>query len=408
MTTDGRHDDAARAEVEALRAALGRFGLGDAVDGTDPADRRTPAEDDAAIAAILGLPHAATTDGGGPDASGTTPAGRPAAPLVDLDARRRRRLRRAGVAATSVAAAVLVAVGVTVLPGSRPEVAVANGSPQMLAYPIPPADLGQGEGEPAHDALLGLAQTAAAQIDPAPAGEVQHVLSQSWLRSSLAADDTTTTTVDPTVDETWLAPDGSLVSLQWRGTHLDADGQLVDVGSSPDDAAVDRIPADTFDAGFVARLSLDPAVLRAQLLAPLTESGCSASSATSAATSAPVSGAWCVYQAVTTLASKYVLPSDLEAAIWTVLADEPGVTLAGEVEDRAGRTSVGIAVPTAPNDVDPVVRVLLVDEATGRVSGLEEVTLSSPVLGLDEPTVTEFRYTVESSWVAEVGGGAAG
>lgn len=402
MTTDDDRRDA-RAEVEALRAALARFGLGDPVDGTEPADRRTPVEDDAAIAAILQrTPVGAAHDGAAGGATEET------ARVVELADRRRRHLRRAGLAATSVAAAVLVAVGASVLPGGTPPVAVADGSPQMLAYPIDPAELEQGDGEPAHDALLGLARTAAAQDDPVPAGDVQHVLSQSWLMSTTVTDDATTTTIDPTIDETWLGPDGALVSLQWRGTHLDADGQLVDVGTGPADAAVDRIPPGVFDPGLVAGLSLDPVVLRAQLMAPLAEIGCAGASGPSTVAGDPGNGAWCLYQAVTSLSAKYVLPSDLEAAIWTVLADEPGVTLAGEVVDRAGRASVAIAVPAVPNDLDPVVRVLLVDRGSGRMSGLEEVTLSSPTFGFDVPTVTQFRYTIESSWVAEPGGGAAG
>ncbi len=400
MTTD---DDAreARAEVEALRAALDRFGLGAPVDGTDAADRRDPAQDDAAIAAILGVaggPVGVAEPGGGARPDGD-PTAAPGTTVVPLAARRTRRLRRAGLAVTSVAAAVLLAVGIATIPGRSPEVAVATGSPSMLAYPISPEDLAAGDGEPARDALLGLARTAAARVDPAPAGDVQHVLSESWLTSTTAG---TVSTVEPTVTETWLGPDGSLVVLQWRGARLGTDGRLTTVGTSPADADVDRLPAGTVDPGLVAGLSLDPDLLRTQLLASVP--GCAGSSDGDGA----AAGGWCVYQAVSRLTDTWVLPSDLEAAIWTVLAEEPGVTLAGEVVDRSGRVSVAIAVPGAPNDLDPVVRLLLVDRDTGRTSGTEEVTLSSPTFGLDEPTVTQFRYTIASDRVAQQGGGRAG
>lgn len=399
MTTD---DDAreARAEVEALRAALDRFGLGDPVDGSDAADRRDPAADDAAIAAILGVagPAAATSD------AGTHREPEPDATVVPLAARRTRRLRRAGLAVTSVAAAVLLAVGVATIPGRAPQVAVASGSPSMLAYPIAPEDLAAGDGEPARDALLGLARTAAAQTDPAPAGDVQHVLQQAWLTSTTAGPVGTipVSTVDPTVTETWLGPDGSLVVLQWRGAHMGADGQLTAVETSPADAEVDRLPAGTIDPDLVSGLSLDPDVLRAQLLASVP--GC-AGSPDGDGTGA---GGWCIYQAVSQLTDTWVLPSDLEAAIWTVLADEPGVRLAGEVVDRSGRASVAVVVPVGPNDLDPMVRLLLIDRDTGRMSGTEEVTLSSPTFGYDKPTVTQFRYTIASDRVAEQGGAGAG
>ncbi|QZN84844.1 CU044_5270 family protein [Cellulomonas sp. C5510] len=399
MSTD---DDrkAALAEVAALRAVLHAQGLGTVVDGTDPADRRGAAADDAAIARIL------AADAGAGDPDGRAPAPRPVrtdaeaapAPVVPL---RARRVRPWWLAATGAAAAVAVAAGFGLSELRTPAPAVATGSPPMLAYPLDPDDLAQGAGEPARETLLELAAVADAQVDPEPRGQVQHTLSQSWLLSTNAQwDGTADSTVDPTVVESWLGPDGSLVSVEWRGTHLDAAGRLGAVDTSPAEAAVDRLRAGSVDPDLVTGLSLDPDTLRAQLRAPLAATGCGPDAPADA-------GAWCLYRAVTDLSARYVLPSDVEAAVWEALADEPGVTLAGEVVDRTGRRAVAVSVPGAPTDLDPTVRVLLVDRGTGRLSGLEEVVLSSQVLGFAEPTVTQFRYVVTSDMVGEVGGPAA-
>lgn len=398
MSTDDERR-AALAEVAALRAALRAHGLDAPVDGTDPADHRTPAEDDAAIARILA---AGTERPAGPvapgDADGAGDGDAAAAPVVPL---RTRRVRPWWLAATGAAAAVAVVAAIGISELRTPAPAVATGSPPMLAYPLDPDELAHGAGEPARDTLLTLAAVADAQTDPAPRGQVQHTLSQSWVVSTSAQwDGTADSTVDPTVVESWLGPDGSLVSAEWRGTHLDAEGRLGAVDTSPAQAAVDRLRAGSVDPDLVADLSLDPDTLRAQLLAPLAATGCGPDAPAEA-------GAWCLYRAVTDLSARYVLPSDLEAAVWEALAEEPGVTVAGEVVDRTGRRAVAISVPGAPTDLDPTVRVLLVDRETGRLSGLEEVVLSSQVLGFSEPTVTQFRYVVTSDLVGEVGGPGA-
>jgi hypothetical protein len=379
---------AAQDEIARLREVMGLLGM----TGPLPADGAGAEPDGAAtereIARILALP---AEQPGRPEDDADGPVVAP----VELDAVRARRRRRWTTVASAAAAAVLVVAGVTVLPHLGAETAVADGSPPMLALPIDPAELAHGEGEPARDALLELAAAARAQTDPVPAGDVQHTLSQSWLLSTRVTDEGATSTVDPTVVESWLAADGSAVSAEWRGAALEADGRLDAVDTSPASAAVDRFAPGTFDADAVAELSDDPATLRTQLLARLPGLDC-------AGDAEP----YCLYVALTDLADRYVVPSATEAALWTMLADVPGVTVAGEVTDRAGRTAVAISVPAWPSEDAEVVRVLLVDATTGRLSGREEVTVSSELLGFTEPTVTQFRYTVTSAWTAAVGGPA--
>jgi len=380
---------AALEEIAALRAVLSGLGVTEPQPGVDPDD----AEVDAAIARIVALGGARTgaevdhgTDGEEGAASG----------VVDLASRRHRRARRRWTATAGVAAAVLVVVGATTLEGRNTPPAVAAGAPPMLDYPVDPGELVVGEGgASAADTLLELADVAAAQQDPEPVGDVQHALSQSWLYSIIG----TSVLFEPVVVESWLAPDGSYVAAEWRGGTLGDDGQLRPVDTSPPPTYVDRLPASTFDPDAVADLSLDPAILREQLLASESAVGC---------TIDPTISSWCLYRAMADLSSRHVVPSAVASAFWTVLAGEPDLTLVGEVTDRLGRRSTAIAMSAGPLERDPTVRVLLVDSATGRLSGREEVTLSSEVLDVTEPTVTEFRYNVTNNWVARVGGPSTG
>jgi hypothetical protein len=404
MTEDHDAEQRALAEVAALRDLLGPHGLG------GPADDAPGADDDAAIAALLAraaepADHAAPDDAAPDHAvpghaapAGASDAGAPGAPAPVVPLRAARPVRRRWVLAAGVAAATVAGVAIALLPTDQVPTAVAAGSPPMLAYPVPPDELASGAtgvSDPARETLLDLAARAADQVDPEPAGPVQHVLSQSWLPSTTTGADGARTAIEPTVRETWLPDDGALVAAEWRGADLRQDGLLEPVDTSHEAASVDRFPAGTSDPDLAADLSLDPAVLRGQLLelAGGDVFGCGPGTA---------DGAWCLYQGLTLL-DPYVLPAALESAVLTVLAGEPGVGLAGEVTDRAGRRAVGISVPGGGMDVDPVVRLLLVDADTGRLSGREEITLSSENMDIGEPTVTTFRYEVGADRVAEVG-----
>gem|GEM_PF-1118080 len=391
--------------------ASGPAGTTDAVARTAAATASATAADTATAAAAATTATAATAataaaavtaaERGAGGATAPRPDAGPA-PVVPLHrpARRAGRARRWAAVAAGVAAAVAGGTVLALLPPHDPPAAVAAGSPPMLAYPVSPEDLAHGAGEPAGATLRELAAAAAARTEPAPAGDVQHVLSQAWYQSTTVDAEGTTSTVDPVVRETWLSPDGSLVALEWRGQHLADDGLLERVDTAPADASVDRLPPGTVDPDRFTDVSRDPATARAQLLAAAGGEAVGCGPGTTQA-------AWCLYQAVTA-ADGYVLPAAFESTLWTVLADEPGVTLAGEVTDRTGRRAVAVAVPGGPDAGSEVVRVVLVDAATGRFSGNEEVTLSAPALDIDEPTVTLFRYQVAADRVAEPGGPAVG
>lgn len=401
MTDDDRDAAlrAARAEADALRALLASHGAG------APAPVALP-NDEALLARILASgpagdrPIADPADPADPVDPADPAAAGPPAPVLPLTRRAPRPARRRVLAAVAgIAAAAVGGTVLALLPLQDPPAAVASGSPPLLALPVAPEDLAAGEGAPARDTLLELAATAADQVDPEPAGDVQHVRSQAWYLSTSAGNGDPTSTVDPVVRETWLEPDGALTALEWRGQHLGEDGRLAAIDTTPADATVDRLPTGTLDPEKITDLSDDPATLRAELLelAGGADLGCGPGTA---------DAAWCVYRAVTTATDGYVLPSSFESTLWTVLADEPGLTLAGEVTDRTGRRAVALAVPPPANPVAETVQVLLVDAGTGRLSGHEEVTLRSEPAGIDEPTVTQFRYEVIADHVAEPGGAA--
>ncbi|MEV7972625.1 CU044_5270 family protein [Cellulomonas sp. NPDC089187] len=358
----------AQAEVEALSALLGRVGLG----GTLPAEPVDEVQMRAQIAALTGDPVQAE--------------------VVPL------RPRRRWAVLTGAAAAVLLGIGAALIPAHLGAPSAVATTPPMLAYPIAPTELAAGAGPSAAPVLAELADIAANRVDPEPAGTVQHTLSQSWLLSVSVEEEGTSVAVEPTVGETWTAADGSATFVQWRGPALDSTGRLAEVpavDTTAANAAVDRMPAGTFDPDQAAALPRDPAALRAELLAGLSAPGCDRTDSPDTAV--------CLYLAVTDLADRLVLPADLDAALWQVLAAEPGISLAGEVTDRVGEVAVALAFPGASWDTDPVVRVLLVDPSTGAIVGREEVTLSSTALDIDTPTVTQFRYDLEVGWTEATG-----
>ncbi len=406
--------DRALAEVERLRALMGELGLNpplpDDASG-DASGEASEREDAERIASIVGLPAARPgEDVDGPGATvapGATRArgrrGRaargPAAPGAPRRPVRRgagpTRARRPGARPVAVAATALLIAALAIIPTWRAPQAEATNAPPMLGYPVAPALAASSEALPARDELLALADVAGAQDDASlGTGPVQHVLAQGWL---LAVDgDDGAAVIEPTVAESWLGADGSFLSTERRGPALGLDGRLVEVrGVSRMDQG-DALPAGTFDASRTASLPRDPAALRQALLERLTGVDCEGPAASV-----------CLYLAVTDLWDRDVVPADLTAAMWRVLADEPGLTTLGDVTDRAGRDSLAVAFPVVDADADPVVRIALIDTTTGRLSGREEVTLESPALDLTEPTVTQFRYVVDAGRVAELGAEAS-
>ncbi len=249
------------------------------------------------------------------------------------------------------------------------------------------ADALAAQGQPAREALLRLAEAAGSQPSASGAGD-QVVSSYGWyLNASVDADGVATTVLAPMFSTTVLRPDGSFSNREIRAPALDVHGRVVDGEYPPGgQTSGDDLPAGTFDPAYVANLPRDPAALRQALLGPVT--GLDASVETGV-----------LVQLVTGLYAQYVVPPDLAAAVWTMLADEPGLISLGTSQDRLGRDGVAVAVRDGQPEA-PALTVLVISEEDGRLLGWEHMVDALPDLGIEEPAVTAFQAFLSAEWAS--------
>lgn len=307
---------------------------------------------------------------------------------------------RRGRSLSAAAAAVLV-VALLGVQTTRPDSATAA-TPPLLDYTrASSTDIAADDLPDAHDALLDLAAVARSTPEPARGGPVQHVVAQEWLLE---------TTIDasrgaepenalyPTRTDLWVSPDGSGQVTQRRSAAVTYDGMLdPDAGpSTGGSASTDEHPAGTWDATLDERLPRDPVALATHLV----DTG---------ATECALDG-WSGYCLGEQIQSRFlgsVVPQDLAASFWEVLAAEPTVRLLGETEDRLGRDGTAFLVPvptlSGPSRDESSALVLVVSPETGQLLSTETLTTRSVLLGIDEPTVTGFSAVTSSGYTQEVG-----
>jgi hypothetical protein len=295
--------------------------------------------------------------------------------------------------ATVVLLAVL-AVVITVNIARAP--AAVAGTPQPLHYSlIQPAEIAKAGN--AQEGLVTLALAAATSQPPdvSAGASVQYVASTAWLLEHSIDDAATSAAIQPTETRRWLASDGSARISQYRTAPLGTDGSLDPnlPSSSVGSEASDDLPAGTFDATITQVLPRDPASLRVALLDLASGLDC---------TSGPESATVCLVNEIRTLYSQYVIQSDLAAALWTVLSDEPGMKYLGTTTDRLGRPAHGIALDESTSDMTRVL-VLLISPSDGQLIGTETVTLKDPALGITEAAVTGFVTYTAHVWVSAIG-----
>jgi hypothetical protein len=193
----------------------------------------------------------------------------------------------------------------------------------------------------------------------------------------------------------WIRTDGSARVDQDRGPALDLKGQLKGAENLAPGGGLstDEIPAGTYDPQLPATLPRAPNDLRAALLQQV--NGVQCASATEQT--------WCLTYEVQQLYSRYVMPADLAAAIWQVLANEPNIRDLGTTTDRLGRPADAIAIPSPPSLPPSQVLVFLTSPTTGRLIGTETVTLHSTALNITKPTVTGFQTWLDDGYVAAAG-----
>jgi len=205
--------------------------------------------------------------------------------------------------------------------------------------------------------------------------------------------------------ESWLEPNGAMRIDNIQGPLVDfaQSDQLDFAGPFTGGARTDLFPAPTHiglghDEGLrtpwiIADLPRDPAELRNALL-----------SRSRATCQSELGADRCIYYAVTELFREYVIPNDLAAAMWAVLADTPIMHSLGETTDRLGRPALGFAVDAYPND-DRAGNffLLLISPETGQLIGWEEIAVNHQADDSSEPTVVGFTVWVEARFVENVG-----
>lgn len=300
--------------------------------------------------------------------------------------------RRSALLAVAAATAAVVVVGSQVT--SSPE-AVAGGAPPLSYTLGAPDDAWDASLPSAHETLVALAEVAEGAPDLPQAGDVQHVALYSW-ESELDAG-SGTTVVYPTADQRWTAADGSARVVQRRAEPVTYDGQI-DTTAGPSAAgseSVDDVPAGGADPSAVSRLPRDPEALEEALLAQVPDG----------LATGPEDEDLLLTRTVVSQYQFSVVPQDVASGMWSVLADAPSVRLVGETTDRLGRPGVAVAVADALDEESGVeaVLVLIVSPTDGQLLGTETVTLTSPVLDVEEPTVTGFTAFTDRAWVEAIG-----
>lgn len=293
------------------------------------------------------------------------PPNRPAQPT------RRRLLVAGGLAAVTVAAAV--SVGVIQL-GQRPAAAHAA-TPPALDY-RPPAT-----SQPAAQRLRQLADIAAAAPPPArPPGTVEHLRSANWFLHSAISGGNTTSVVSPEEWESWRTDDhgGRRVQRVLPPTfQSEADRQawLRGGGKVESRQEITDSPAGQFYAGWAGRLPTDSTTLRRWI------------DANSGEREAPVQ----YVEDVAELAGVRLLGPTERAAVLRLLAELPGMTVAGTVVDRAGRTGEAFSIESDFHGL-PTRYIIIVDPSTGGLLGYEEMlTTTAGKLNVRIPAVISYR-----------------
>lgn len=296
---------------------------------------------------------------------------------------------RVAIAAVAVVAVVVGAVG---WQAWRATPADAHTPAELRFSDSDAAAVLADKGAPAHDEMLRLAAIAGA-VPTEPGHGDQVVSSYGWyLDASVDENGTATTVLAPMYSTTVLRPDGSFSNREIRAPALDVHGRVVNGEYPPGgQTSGDDLPAGTFDANQVANLPRDPVALRQTLLTVSTGGATDLDERTQAGV---------LVQAVTALYGQYVVPPDLAAALWTMMADEPRLVTLGKTTDRLGRDGVAVAVSDGQPDL-PATTILVISPDDGHLLEWDHMVKSMPQLGIDQPAVTAFQAFLSSTWVAE-------
>lgn len=287
-----------------------------------------------------------------------------------------------GLLAAAVAGALVVVIPATNAPADAD-------TPAILDYSLADGShVANAVGRSAASELHELARIGRAAPAPPRGGDTQEVVTSGWFVQVESRAESASARFTPTVQESRLAADGTLVVVSHKGRQLTSAGHLVQ-GVLQAPHSVDRVPAGTFHPQRAVDLGTDVTSVRRALLH---HGGCETQRG--AAVTA------CLYREISALHHQWVVPPALAATLWEILAEQPDVRLLGTVEDRAGRPGVGFAIDTPG---PPALRnILIVSRDDGRLLGTEEVlTADDADTGVSAPAVYSFTAILSARWIAQ-------
>jgi hypothetical protein len=243
---------------------------------------------------------------------------------------------------------------------------------------------------PARSVLLKVASAAEHRAPlPQPAGaKISFVVTNSWFMDTAVGHGTPSSVIFPEVDDTWFAPNGASRVLSRQGHPI-----VVVAGNKESLRSLEsgkRVSSERSGAipehPLVGRLSLDPTVLKRELLHA--DPGGNPPS-------------YQLFDIIRQLHEQIVSPR-LDAAMWRVLAARPDVRYLGKVTDRAGRAGVAVAITLRSGERS----VLIISPKTGQLLGAEDILLSgAPALHLTAyPAVLGYTIFLAEHWTKTMNG----
>ncbi|TLP66538.1 CU044_5270 family protein [Microbispora triticiradicis] len=302
------------------------------------------------------------------------------------------RRRVLAVAGGAVAAASIAGIA-RMLPGDQPAARIPTVA--MLAYQqMKGESLMPGSLPPARSILLKLAEAAEQQPNVTKPADARYTYLQlnEWHLNVAVAGGHVSTSIVPTVTELWtpISATDMVRRVQRPGTPI-----VTGYGSAETAAAVTgaRMSDEEFPPGAVLmspspdELPLEAAALRRALLP--TER-----------VPADVSEVDQLVEAVLNLYSERNVPPRLAAALWRMLADEPGLRALGDTTDRAGRAGQAIALDLVRGL--PKRLVFIIDPKTGHLNSSEEIlTKDAGKLNVTIPAVIGYTLFLHRGWTPD-------
>jgi hypothetical protein len=319
--------------------------------------------------------------------------------------RRRRQPRpgrpRLAIAGAMAFAVVAAAVAVAVAHSRGAAERSAQATPQMLRYvlagyrdPAASSTL-----PPAQPELTQLAAIAARQPQPQrrSGAQIGYVVTAEWNLSVAVSGGTSAAVLAPQLDQTWTSPAGDATQTQRYGSPQDLSGAsepspLVRAAESGlSGSSTQTYPTTEMFGPLVSGLSTQPDQLQTQLI-----------NAAPADTFPDWSVSYYLIKEIAALQHQ-VVSSQLESALWQVLATRSDIRYMGLVTDRAGRPGEAFCQDASGAGGERL--VLIISPKTGLLLGEEDLFRSNPgaLTIASYPAVIGYVTYLSQSYVPRVG-----